>query len=165
MDLNDWFFLEGWDGEPPEEMKPWLEHLALKPGWYKLVNGKIVRCESIDEAMCAFASDRRVDYTDIGPDCHVSTVFLGLDHNYNGPDHPPILFETMVFGGDWDGRTYRYTNMGEAKRGHWEIVTALREGREPVIEIGERGFMDWFFEQLKKAENEEAPEDQDDNNE
>lgn len=30
----------------------------------------------------------------------ISTVFLGLDHNYG--DGPPILWETMVFGGPMD---------------------------------------------------------------
>jgi hypothetical protein len=29
----------------------------------------------------------------------VSTVFLGIDHNH-GSSGPPILFETMVFGGN-----------------------------------------------------------------
>lgn len=28
----------------------------------------------------------------------ISTVFLGLDHNYT-PGDPPILWETMIFGG------------------------------------------------------------------
>ncbi len=32
----------------------------------------------------------------------VSTVFLGLDHNYSGSGHP-ILWETMVFGGPMEG--------------------------------------------------------------
>ena len=31
----------------------------------------------------------------------VSTVFLGLDHNF-APSGPPILWETMIFGGPLD---------------------------------------------------------------
>lgn len=31
---------------------------------------------------------------------HVSTVFLGLDHQWG--EGPPILFETMIFGGPHD---------------------------------------------------------------
>jgi hypothetical protein len=31
----------------------------------------------------------------------VSTVFLGLDHSWNVG--PPVLFETMIFGGELDG--------------------------------------------------------------
>ncbi len=32
----------------------------------------------------------------------ISTVFLGLDHRFGGDSGPPILWETMVFGGPLD---------------------------------------------------------------
>ncbi len=51
---------------------------------------------------------------------HVSTVFLRLDHNYH--DGPPILFETMVFGGKHDQYQRRYTSWDEAVLGHREIL-------------------------------------------
>lgn len=38
----------------------------------------------------------RVARTDLGDGRYVSTVFLGLDHQWQ-PDLPPLLFETMVF--------------------------------------------------------------------
>lgn len=41
-------------------------------------------------------ADRHVDRTEIGEHL-VSTVFLGLDHQFG--DGPPLLFETMVFAG------------------------------------------------------------------
>lgn len=47
----------------------------------------------------------------------VSTVFLGLDHRMFG-EGPPILFETLVFGGPNDGRMERYCTWEEAERGH-----------------------------------------------
>lgn len=40
------------------------------------------------------SADRRVALTEVGP-YHVSTVFLGLDHQYG--TGPPLLFETMVW--------------------------------------------------------------------
>lgn len=43
---------------------------------------------------------RKVAKDQIG-DSEVSTVFLGLDHNYSG-EGVPILWETMVFGGTLD---------------------------------------------------------------
>jgi hypothetical protein len=46
----------------------------------------------------------------------VSTVFLGLDHNYWGG--PPILFETMIFGGKHDQYQRRYCTYDEAEAGH-----------------------------------------------
>lgn len=42
---------------------------------------------------------RRVAVYEKG-DVKVSTVFLGLDHNYG--DGPPHIWETMVFGGEHD---------------------------------------------------------------
>lgn len=47
----------------------------------------------------------------------VSTTFLGLDHNYM-PSGPPLLFETMIFGGPKDGYLERYSTWDEAERGH-----------------------------------------------
>jgi len=67
----------------------------------------------------------RVDYTEINSEVFVSTVFLGLDHNLRG-EGPPILFETMVFGGECKLQL-RYTTWEEAQEGHKEIVANLRE--------------------------------------
>lgn len=47
----------------------------------------------------------------------VSTVFLGIDHNY-GPEGPPILFETMIFGGPHNNYQRRYCTWDEAEQGH-----------------------------------------------
>ena len=46
----------------------------------------------------------------------VSTVFLGLDHSFGGA--PPILFETMIFGGKHDEDQSRYATWKEAVAGH-----------------------------------------------
>lgn len=50
----------------------------------------------------------------------VSTVFLGIDHNFLGKG-PPILFETMVFGGEHDEDQQRYSTWDEAEAGHKEV--------------------------------------------
>ena len=47
----------------------------------------------------------------------VSTVFLGLDHCFDG-DGPPVLFETMIFGGEHDQDQERYCTWEEAEAGH-----------------------------------------------
>ena len=54
----------------------------------------------------------------------VSTVFLGLDHNWG--DGPPIVFETLVFGGPHDGEEERYATWEEAERGHAVMVKRVR---------------------------------------
>jgi hypothetical protein len=51
----------------------------------------------------------------------VSTVFLGLDHRHVG-DGPPLLFETMVFGGPHDQAQLRYATWDEAIAGHARMV-------------------------------------------
>lgn len=59
----------------------------------------------------------------------VSTVFLGIDHNFSETG-PPVLFETMVFG---DGETcdddlgqWRYCTWDEAEEGHRAVVANLK---------------------------------------
>lgn len=46
----------------------------------------------------------------------VSTVFLGLDHNFG--EGKPLLFETMIFTGEHDGYQERYSTWEEAVEGH-----------------------------------------------
>lgn len=62
---------------------------------------------------------RIVNKTEIG-DVSISTVFLGLDHGYG--EGPPILFETMIFGGVHDQYQERYCTWEEAERGHEEAI-------------------------------------------
>lgn len=57
----------------------------------------------------------------------VSTVFLGVDHQFD-PTLPPLLFETMIFGGPNDHERWRYGTWDEAAAGHERIVAALRAG-------------------------------------
>ncbi len=58
---------------------------------------------------------RHVAETMIG-EAKVSTVFLGLDHNWSGG--PPILFETMIFGGKLEGYETRCSTWEEAEKQH-----------------------------------------------
>jgi len=58
----------------------------------------------------------------------VSTVWLGLDHNYFGSG-PPLIFESMVFEQGMDDRYMdRYPTEQAAREGHAFIVHALQEG-------------------------------------
>lgn len=68
--------------------------------------------------------DRQVADTTVGRS-FVSTVFLAIDHNHSG-DGPPILWETMVFGGELDGSSWRYSSEEEAKKNHDRIVTEIK---------------------------------------
>ena len=57
----------------------------------------------------------------------VSTVWLGLDHRFG--EGPPIIFETMVFGGPHDGELERYCTEAEARLGHDHWVALQRRPR------------------------------------
>ena len=50
----------------------------------------------------------------------VSTVFLGLDHNFD-LEGPPILFESMVFDNGNECDCWRYVTFSEAIDGHKEL--------------------------------------------
>jgi len=65
---------------------------------------------------------RRVAYTEV-PGGYVSTVFIGLDHNFTS-DGPPLLFETMIFGGPHTDYQQRYATWDEAEQGH-AVAVAL----------------------------------------
>jgi hypothetical protein len=74
-----------------------------------------------------FESNRRHVLDDYLPDgVRVSTVFLGLDHNF-GFGGLPILFETMIFGGEHDSYQDRYSTREEAVIGHAKAL-ALAKG-------------------------------------
>ncbi len=66
--------------------------------------------------------NRHVANDSIG-DVQVSTVFLGLDHAFG--QGPPLLFETMIFGGDFDNDTRRYATWDEAEAGHAEMLAKV----------------------------------------
>lgn len=53
----------------------------------------------------------------------VSTVFMGLDHNFG--DHDPLLFETMIFGGPKNGNCYRCSTWEQAERIHDEVLAEV----------------------------------------
>lgn len=59
--------------------------------------------------------DRRVANTVVG-DVNVSTVFLGLDHSRG--QGPPLIFETMIFGGEHDQFQERCSTWDEAEAMH-----------------------------------------------
>lgn len=75
-------------------------------------------------AAMADSEGRIVGRTTVG-DADVSTVWMGLDHNYG--EGEPLIFETMIFGGDRDSEQWRYSTREQAVEGHAAAV-ALLEG-------------------------------------
>ena len=98
--------------------------MTLQPPYYDF-NGDPI---DHDEWARLFAdiSGRHVAATAIDDDVEVSTVWLGLDHNF-GPTGPPLIYETMIFGGPHDETTYRYATREAALAGHDQAVALARD--------------------------------------
>jgi hypothetical protein len=71
------------------------------------------------------AANRMVAKTQVG-NCLVSTVCLGLDHNFLG-NGPPLLFETMIFVEGDGEECWRCSTWQEAEAQHARVVAELRE--------------------------------------
>lgn len=71
-------------------------------------------------------ADQRFGHEGIG-EIRISTVFLGLDHRNFG-DGPPLVFETMIFGGgdELDGYTARSSTWAEALVEHRKAVELVK---------------------------------------
>lgn len=80
---------------------------------------------------------KRVAFTEIeATQVSVSTVFLGIDHNFLRKG-PPVLFETMVFGPSMRDDPFdimrRYHTWDEALAGHYDIVATVRRAMFRVV--------------------------------
>lgn len=107
-----------------------------------------------------FETSRRVDETTVGRHW-ISTVWLGLDHQFH-PDGPPQIFETMIFrdsGNESEGPSYetpifhtarwgykrnlhiadyqwRYSTEEQALAGHRAVVRKVEDAYAwPVIAV------------------------------
>lgn len=88
------------------------DDLIVWEKWFEKANRQLQRTELVID-----------DETEVT----VSTVFLGMDHNFVGSK--PLLYETMVFGGDNDGLCHRTSTAGEASRMHQVVVdTVINKG-------------------------------------
>lgn len=108
---------------------PMMRHYILKDSevhevdmleWAEWFNGSSIQ-------------DRVVAKTWYGPfQCiEISTVFLGIDHNFIGAGEPHI-FETMVFGGLLSDEQERYGTLENAMLGHERMVAKVRKTENPI---------------------------------
>ena len=93
--------------------------------YYSRSGGAITQDEWLREWS---GENKRVAKDTVG-DADVSTVYLGLNHAWGGG--PPLIFETMIFGGEHDQDCWRYSSEDQARAGHERVVTALRNGEDP----------------------------------
>ena len=80
---------------------------------------------SYDEWADLRERDLVVEKTTIGG-IDISTVWLGLDHQWD-PDGPPHIFETMIFEqGPLDQECWRYSTEADALAGHRRACDKVR---------------------------------------
>lgn len=93
-------------------------------------NGEPIPCYDLTTWANAFEKDTRriLKQTEISKDIRVSTVFLGMDHSFS--KGPPLLWETMIFGGKHDSWQNRYATKLEALIGH-DAAVELAKTEKP----------------------------------
>ncbi len=87
-------------------------------------DGSFSKTESIEEWGRNLDKTKRIAKNTID-NIVVSTVFLGINHSYDG--HEPILFETMIFRGEHDHYQKRYVSKQDALAGHEIAVNLVME--------------------------------------
>ena len=93
-------------------------------GMYILKGKEIIPCPDIIEwGKWMETANRRVARETFGYS-DVSTIFLGIDLHHG--DGPPLLFETLVFGGDLSDEMDRYSTWDEAVLGHKAMVDRVK---------------------------------------
>jgi len=116
---------------------------------YKLVDKVPVPALGFDDwAIALGQEDRCVAQTTLPNDVRVSTVFLGIDHSFSalvsGNDPvAPVLFETMIFGGEHDQYQERCCTWAEAEAMHARAVarlttTPITQGLSPLLPTNQR---------------------------
>lgn len=95
--------------------------------WVLDEDNKPVKARSIVEWGEFMQGDMRVVARQtVRPGVNVSTVFLGINHQWQR-GHPPVLFETMVFRSDGTCRVAgRYETWAKAVIGHVDVVQEER---------------------------------------
>jgi hypothetical protein len=78
-----------------------------------------------------FSDRRRILQQDTIGDAKVSTVFVCINHQFGSG--PPILFETMIFGGPLDQSQWRYSTREAALEGHKNVVQLVTLQRKGVL--------------------------------
>lgn len=93
------YILEDKKAIPEPDFLKWAE-------WFEVIENRIVA----------------TDFLPLG--VMISTVFLGIDHSFLS-DSDPILFETMIFGGEFDGYQERYSTWEQAEEGHKKLIELI----------------------------------------
>ena len=105
----------------------WFQQFKkIKTMWYKLdkENNPMI-CNDFQDYIKweeENVNQKKVKQDTIG-DILVSTVFLALDHGFGSKK--PLLWETMIFGGEHDQYQDRYSSYEDALKGHQQALDLI----------------------------------------
>jgi hypothetical protein len=110
--------------------------------WWYILEGKIPRKATEEEWFeQAFKINPKNEVPNKNPawivaqegigETYVSTVFLGIDHQFSFSNGPPLLFETMVFGDieELDCLSWRCSTWAEAEMQHRAACAIVRAAK------------------------------------
>ena len=114
----DWDWERDWDGRPiyydrqgkPMTMKQWAQRFEDED--YRHIARDVI---GPDEPL------------DPAPLITVSTFWLGLNHDWRSDE--PLIYETIIIGGEHDATGMRYATEKQAREGHRRAVDDLRAAR------------------------------------
>jgi len=95
-------------------------------------DGEPVATDLVTWARWLKTADRQVLESFPSIDVLVSTVFLGLNHNFSANGGLPVLWETMIFGGEHHCYQRRYTSKLDALLGHQHAVRLVERSLRKV---------------------------------
>lgn len=113
-----------------KSIEPYIENMR-----YILVNGVATPEKDLNKwaTWLGDINNKRIKQYLIN-DVRVSTVFLGINHNFGG-NGDPILFETLVFGGKYNDEMYRYCTKEEAIKGHDKITLKVAKSESNALDF------------------------------
>jgi len=124
----------------------YLGIMPIRSKFYVLRGHDVVEADALESAMffenigARTVRKTEVVTLDAANACEVSTMFLGIDHNYS-ENGLPIVFETLVFGGPMADSMRRYATWDESVDGHAETVELVRKalrGEQPDNEMDKK---------------------------
>ena len=81
--------------------------------------------ETANRTVCKSTATVKLHGKPVG-EVRISTVFLGIDHSFG--KGPPLLFESMIFGGPLDGDQDRCSTYEAAEKMHERMMERVRLG-------------------------------------
>ena len=99
--------------------------------FYILRGRTVIPCINVLAWASWFETGKRQVALDTFGRVQVSTVFVGMDHSFGAG--PPMVFETMIFGGAHDRYMTRCSTYAQAERMHAEAVAMVKPARSRGI--------------------------------